>query len=85
MKLHLPLTLPLVIVDFFVVGLAEENLASELIKLYRHDILLSLLQSLVHIMLVFAKVYMFVISLSEFLSFLATLIEILVRVRQQLL
>ena len=85
MKLHLPLTLPLVIVDFFVVGLAKENLASELIKLYRHDILLSLLQSLVHIMLVFAKVYMFVISLSEFLSFLATLIEILVRVRQQLL
>ena len=85
MKLHLPLTLPLVIVDFFVVGLAEENLASELIKLYRHDILLSLLQSLVHIMLVFAKVYMFVISLSEFLSFLATFIEILVRVRQQLL
>ena len=85
MKLHLPLTLPLVIVDFFVVGLAEENLGSELIKLYRHDILLSLLQSLVHIMLVFAKVYMFVISLSEFLSFLATLIEILVRVRKQLL
>ena len=85
MKLHLPLTLPLVIVDFFVVSLAEENLGSELIKLYRHDILLCLLESLVHIMLVFAKVYMFVISLSEFLSFLTTLIEILVRVRQQLL